>query len=742
MGIDHVNPDKQPNPLHGTSRTNGPRGVGETEDDKISSNAVLYEILRQLSELAEAAKNGDIIDGIKTGGNISQELRALVESFYSREITSDPSAFFTKLIELGADALYLPVEHGASIFNRIREALSPILNTLDDKLNFAKGLVLAFSEMEHGPKGMDELLKIASNIIGIADPNLKTIQDQMILYMQNLGDVIYKVGNLVNPDFERILNGLSLIADNLEVGNIGQGGIKPGPLGRDGSKIIEAVAELIDAIENEEFKTDPNSFFKKLLNVFADDNQIPRGDAKGAVTQEIKSILFWAFKDLNSQTSLALSLAEAYRQITGGTEDTSELKSILNNVFGDRNPAVKTALSEYDLAIKNGGPIPNIEKNQEVLNDDVIRNGTWQEQYDALLKEIALGRLPLDLLEEVYRNAPPGSEKDMKMLSKHLEPLVMLPEVQKAFAEYLAMYAAQEGSLAAAEQKAGEIIAMIQQYSHPRHGDSFNKLRDLTSEALTGAGGPFNASSPLSQADIANRLSETKADFNNIAKVPLKNRYILYNAPIMMAMFVLLMSKDGAYGYLASVMSNLNATMKEIKKYTQGLTDINNSLSKFMKETDPEKQLELLKEIQKSRNDIRELLKANPETFGEDLRNKINDFVKPEGTLDDLLRKGSYNTLDGTIYWSQPPGEPLKPDYMKQLQDYLTSSSGGAAGEGVTTTISEISNLLGAVNTHNQAQLEKLNMITKKIDALTKLFSSAITMYKGLIQTLTQYSGS
>lgn len=744
MSIDNINPDYKPDRLQGSSGADEVKRLGGAEDDEIASNAVLYEVLKQLAELAAATKSGDGVNGIKTSGNISQELRALVEAFQNNEITNDPSAFFSKLIKAGAEALYLPSSSKASVFNRLHDALKPMFGTLDSKLRFAKALVAEFNKMEHGDKGIDELISIASRIIGTGDPDLAKIQDQMRVYYNDSGNLVYELEAKVNPELEKILNALSSLAQNFETGGISQG-TNPGPLGKDGSKIIESVAELINAFENEEFKTDPDAFYQKLINVLAEDNQLPRSDAKGGLIQEIKSLLSPAFRDLNSQASLALSLSEAYRQLTAGSGDTTELKNILNNIFGAQNPVVNTALEEYNSAIQAGGAISDIQEHQGVLIEDVIRDGTWQDQYNALLRELSLGRLPLDLVEEIYKNAPPGSEQEMKMLSKHLEPLVMDTAVQDAFANYLALYAAQTGSLEAAKEKAGEIISMIQKYSHSRHADSFNSLRDKTAAALIASGGPFNATYLMTQSEIANKLNNVKSEFNEVAKVPLKNRYILYNAPIMMALFVLLMSKDGAYGYLANVMDNLNKTMKEIKKYTDDLTDINNYLSKFMDEPVPAKQLEYLKEIQKARDDIRKMLNENPETFGEDLREKLHNLVKQGGTLDNLVSEGTgLHGLDDLITVSRTPEHEngIETGHLKKLQDYMTSASGGSAGEGVTTTVSEISNLLGAVNTHNQAQLEKLNMITKKIDALTKLFSSAITMNKGLIQTLTQYSGS
>jgi len=196
------------------------------------------------------------------------------------------------------------------------------------------------------------------------------------------------------------------------------------------------------------------------------------------------------------------------------------------------------------------------------------------------------------------------------------------------------------------------------------------------------------------------------------------------------------MSSDGAYGYLAKIMGNLNVTMKDIGKFTDDIEKINNVLKDFLEETDIEELAKLAQQIAELSESLGGLLEEFGDKLGDALKERIEKFVKPGGTLDDAVKKAN---IGEHTNWKDLAADPAA---CKKMQDYLTATAGGGVGEGATSLITNISQLLGALTTVNQGQLEKLNMTTKKVDSLTKLFSSAITMFKGLTQTLTQYSGS
>lgn len=215
-----------------------------------------------------------------------------------------------------------------------------------------------------------------------------------------------------------------------------------------------------------------------------------------------------------------------------------------------------------------------------------------------------------------------------------------------------------------------------------------------------------------------------------------KEQEIIEHGPIFLALLVVLFTgENSSYHVLARNMSDINNLMKKISQFTDDVKSIQDDLSKLM---DGKGDLEsITQDIVEKQKHLNELLIKEESALGSDMRRVLSDFIeKGKGSLDNLVDKATNGKCSN---WEDASKDGA---ILDQVKKYMTGEGGGPAGEGITTVVQNISQLLGALNTQNQGQIEKLNMITKKVDASTKLFSSVITMYKGLTQTLTSYSGS
>lgn len=228
--------------------------------------------------------------------------------------------------------------------------------------------------------------------------------------------------------------------------------------------------------------------------------------------------------------------------------------------------------------------------------------------------------------------------------------------------------------------------------------------------------------------------NDKQGDAENVKS--LKEKEIIKNGPIFLAILVVLFTGESSvYRVLATKMADLNGLMKKVGQFTDKIKDLQDEINKLMK--GPENPEEVALRIAQYQKELNELVEKQGDAIGDSLLEKIKGFSSSKsGSLDQIINEatlGKYNR------WDQISSDD---DALKKVQSYLSGQGAGGAPEGVSTVTQNMSSLLGALNTQNQAHLEKLNMVTKKVDAATKLFASAISLFKGLTQTLTQYSGS
>ncbi|MCH9631991.1 MAG: hypothetical protein S4CHLAM6_03140 [Chlamydiae bacterium] len=213
-------------------------------------------------------------------------------------------------------------------------------------------------------------------------------------------------------------------------------------------------------------------------------------------------------------------------------------------------------------------------------------------------------------------------------------------------------------------------------------------------------------------------------------------RHVLKHDPIMMALYLLLMSGGGSYGYLAKIMSNLGVSMANIKKFVKDMKTIQDDVNDLMTNKSPSEQGDDAQSISDAQKDLNSLIKQYGSKLGPELIKSLSAFASPGGSLDQIISEATKGACKS---WSDVVSNP---DDLQKVQEYLTGPGGGAAPAGVTTIFKNMSDLMGSLNTQNQADVEKLNLTTKKVDSLTKLFAASVTMFKGLNQTLTNYSAT
>ena len=220
---------------------------------------------------------------------------------------------------------------------------------------------------------------------------------------------------------------------------------------------------------------------------------------------------------------------------------------------------------------------------------------------------------------------------------------------------------------------------------------------------------------------------------------PLKRwrHHVIHDLPVMMAIYLLLMSGKGSYGYLAKIMANLGVSMADIKKFITAMKKLQDDINDFMKSKDKGDWASDAADIAKQEAALKGLLKQFGGKLGPDLVKSLGAFANTN--LDKVVSDATAGMDPPCTTWADAAS---RPEALQKLHDFMTGPKGGSTPASVTTLIKNLSDLMNSLNTQNQGDIEKLNLATKKVDSLTKLFSASITMYKGLIQTLSNYSGS
>ncbi len=234
-----------------------------------------------------------------------------------------------------------------------------------------------------------------------------------------------------------------------------------------------------------------------------------------------------------------------------------------------------------------------------------------------------------------------------------------------------------------------------------------------------------------------NNVTQTQISHSS-APSQQREKDLIDHGPIFLALMVVLFTgQDSSYHVLADAMGNLSNLMKNVQQYTNIVKQINDDLNNLMNGTGNPQQI--AQDLAQQQKNLQDLLNNNKGVLSPDLVKNIEDYCKPGGDLDQVVAAATKGMTPPCSSWADAANNPAA---LQKIKDYLTNASGGSVGPAASTIFSTTSNLLGSLSTQNQAQVEQLNLLTQKVDSTTKLFASALTQFKGLIQTLTNYSGS
>jgi len=98
--------------------------------------------------------------------------------------------------------------------------------------------------------------------------------------------------------------------------------------------------------------------------------------------------------------------------------------------------------------------------------------------------------------------------------------------------------------------------------------------------------------------------------------------------------------------------------------------------------------------------------------------------------------KGKYTT------WQQFANDPNAKNSLPDIKNYITGTGGGVIPKPATTALSDLSNLMGSIQSQNNGQVQELSMLEQQVNSDAQLFSSTVTLMKSMAQVLTNYSGS
>ncbi len=214
------------------------------------------------------------------------------------------------------------------------------------------------------------------------------------------------------------------------------------------------------------------------------------------------------------------------------------------------------------------------------------------------------------------------------------------------------------------------------------------------------------------------------------------------HGPIFLAiMMVLMTGPDSGYHVLAQDMGNINQILNDLKKFSDMTQQIQDDINNFMNGTgDPQ---QIAQDIANAQSQIQNLLK-DPNIINElggtssELYKDLSSFSQPGGSLDQVISEATAGKITS---WSALASNGAASDFAT-VKAYLTNESGGAAGAAATGVFKNLTDLLGGLSTQNSAQMEELNLTTKKVDADEQLVAAAISTFKSISSELTNYSGS
>lgn len=512
---------------------------------------------------------------------------------------------------------------------------------------------------------------------------------------------------------------------------------------------VRSIAIMLQSIEDQKYKTNPNQFYHQLLVFGQDCNEILDPTVRKMFIDEIKSRIAPCLADVTSQKSLALALAHSYAANSKKTKDTTQLESLLSLYLSPNHSLVDATIATYKNSIASHNEMPNVKKHQKELANAMEIVQPWQNDYNNFMQGVNSNNFSIDLFVNVVSMAPNGTEAQMKAVSRWIEPVLKDSSGFKTFAKALSLHFSQANNRLGSQKALKAFVEKMQTTIPSIPAPTIHQLlQNCMANMLHLA---FNPSDPMTQNEInrskigaANALGSSAGSYADWI------HNVIHTAPIMMAIYIVLMSGQGAYGFLAKIMGEINGVMSNLKQYNADIQEIETALNDIMKNGGTAADFQA---VANGESDLNNLLgqPGAQQLLGDSLFNSLKQFCAPgTGSLDQLINAATggscTNWQDAAkAAGASPTQDP--DDYKKfttwqqDLTKYMTAPSGGAAPAPVTTVFSNISNLLGSLNTMNQAQMERLNLMSQKVDSCSKLFASCLTIYKGVAQTLTNYAG-
>ena len=504
-----------------------------------------------------------------------------------------------------------------------------------------------------------------------------------------------------------------------------KGVVAAAPVVANKSDPAQSIGALVQAMQSQEFTTSPNSFYQKVFLATMDSSEIDAPAIKTLVTENLQSLFAPCLSDSTSRKDFALSMANAYSQLSNKSQNTIVLQMCLSLVVGPDHSLVDAVLKTYKNCVTTHNEIPNIKKVQKQIAATLAPFQAWNEQYCSLMEGLNKGKLAIQKIVGVVESAPKDATHQMNVLARLIKPLIVHSDYQQQMSQLLM----QHFSKAAVNNPQKAFFAFMEKLQLSLPADCKQGCEAIIKHGQNQKVVLSNPDAQSTQAYIVKPGGGEKAFHNWVHDV-------IHNEPIMMAMYILLMSGSGSYGFLAKIMANLGVSMADIKKFVNDMKAIQDDINDLMTNKDPAEQAKDAADISAKQADLNGLIKTYGSKLGPELIKSLNSFANPGGSLDKVISEA---TAGKYTNWSDIAKDPSA---LKDVQKYLTGAGGGSAPSGVTTVFKNMSDLMGSLNTQNQADVEKLNLTTKKVDSLTKLFAASITMYKGLNQTLTNFSGS
>ncbi len=513
-----------------------------------------------------------------------------------------------------------------------------------------------------------------------------------------------------------------------------KGVIAPAPVVANKSDPAQSIGALVQAMQGQEFTTNPNSFYQKVFLATMDSSEIDAPAIKALVSKNLQSLFAPCLSDPSVRKSFALSMANAYSQLSNKSPNTTVLQKCLNLLMDSDHPLVDATLKTYKNCVTTHNEIPNIKKLQKQLAVSLAPFQSWNQQYCNLMGDLNKGKLSIQKVVNVVELAPKEATHQMNTLARVIKPLIVNSDSQQEMSKLLVQHFSK---LAPNDsQKAFFAFMKKMQFSLPI--DCKQGCEAIKASGLNQLRSSSSTKSGLMYKEQASKTS-SKSSGSSSSGYHSWVHNVIHHEPIMMAMYVLLMSGSGSYGFLAKIMANLGVSMADVKKFVNGIKGVQDSINDLMTNKNPALQSKDAADIAAKQSSLNSLIKTYGSKLGPELIKSLSSFSGLGQSLDEVVSEATKGMKTPLPNWTAAADSP---DALKAIQKYLTGPGGGSAPAGVTTVFKNMSDLLGSLNTQNQADVEKLNLTTKKVDSLTKLFAAAVTMYKGLNQTLTNYSSS